>query len=64
MTASEQAKAAGLKSLAEVSRLSGVSAQTLTNWHQHKPQLFEVVLLGCCEKKRHDPPRQLTAQEN
>ncbi len=47
MKASEQAKAAGLKSLAQVSELTGVSFQTLNNWAKHKPQLFEAVLLGC-----------------
>lgn len=49
MTASEEAKKAGLKSLAEVSRLTKVSAQTLRNWHRDKPELFNVVLLGCCD---------------
>jgi hypothetical protein len=49
MTASEQAKAAGLKSLAQVSELTGVSFQTLNNWSKHKPDLFRVVLLGCAE---------------
>lgn len=49
MKASEQAKAAGLKSLAQVSELTGVSFQTLNNWakDEKKQQLFEVVLLGC-----------------
>ncbi len=47
ITASQQAKAAGLKSLAQVSELTGVSFQTLNNWAKHKPQLFEAVLLGC-----------------
>ncbi|MHC4538116.1 MAG: hypothetical protein ACYS6K_29675 [Planctomycetota bacterium] len=47
MTPSEQAKAAGLQSLSQVSRLTGVSLQTLTNWHSDKPQLFKAVLAGC-----------------
>jgi AcrR family transcriptional regulator len=51
MTPSQCAKAQGLRSLAEVVRLSGVSYQTLTNWHRDKPDLFEVVLLGCGVKK-------------
>jgi hypothetical protein len=50
--ASEQAKRAGLNSLAEVSEISGVSYQTLHNWKRSKPLLFDVVLLGCLEKKR------------
>ena len=51
MTASEQAKAAGLKSLAEVTRLTGVSKETLTNWQRNKPKLFAVVLKGCVAAK-------------
>ena len=47
MTPSEQAKAAGLESLAQVVRISGVSQRTLINWHKSKPQLFAVVLAGC-----------------
>ncbi len=55
MTASEQAKAAGLKSLAQVSKMMGanknghplVSQQTLRNWQRDKPELFKVVIAGC-----------------
>ena len=46
MTPSEQAKAAGLDSLAQVARATGQSARTLINWHKHKPDLFEAVLKG------------------
>jgi hypothetical protein len=46
-TPSQQAKASGLKSLTQVSDLTGVSLQTLTNWHKNKPELFKIVLLGC-----------------
>jgi hypothetical protein len=51
MTASEDAKAAGLKSLAEVSEMTGVSYQTLINWYKHKPALFAVVVAGCAALK-------------
>ncbi len=51
MTPSQAAKAAGLHSLSEASRLSGVSLQTLHNWHRSKPQLFAVVLAGCAATK-------------
>jgi len=54
MTASQQAKQAGLKSLAQVSELTGVSFQTLNNWVNMKPDLFQVVLLGCAEKINND----------
>ena len=46
MKPSEKAKAAGLKSLAELAEISGESVQTLNNWHKNKPRLFELVLKG------------------
>lgn len=46
MTPSEQCKQAGLKSLAELSRISEVSEQTLINWHKNKPALFGLIVLG------------------
>lgn len=52
MTASQQAKAAGLKSLSQVSEMTGQSAQTLINWSKNKPELFEVVLRGCAQLER------------
>lgn len=54
MTPAEQAKAAGLKSLAQVAELTGVSHQTLRNWHKSKPDLFRIVLAGCLMESR--PP--------
>ncbi len=47
MTPSQQAKAAGLKSLADVSRKTGVAVSTLKDWHRHKPKLFAIVIKGC-----------------
>tara|TARA_R110002020_G_scaffold67718_1_gene177612 strand:- start:461 stop:709 length:249 start_codon:yes stop_codon:yes gene_type:complete len=47
MTPAQQAKAAGLKNLSQVSHITGVSLNTLTNWHRDKPELFRIVLLGC-----------------
>lgn len=55
MTASEKAKAAGLRSLKQISDMLGtnsngrpmVSRQTLDNWHKNKPELFNAVLMGC-----------------
>ena len=47
MTPAKQAKALGLKSLAQVSALTGVSLQTLDNWSKNKPKLFKTVLQGC-----------------
>lgn len=51
MTASEDAKAAGLKNLAEVSEMTKTSPQTLINWYNNKPELFEMVVLGCATRK-------------
>lgn len=50
MTASKQAKEAGLKSLLQVSQIVKKSPQTLDNWSKQSPELFEVVLLGCAQK--------------
>jgi hypothetical protein len=46
ITPAQQAKAAGLKSLLQVSELTGVSIQTLSNWAKSKPDLFRVVIVG------------------
>jgi len=53
VTPSQQAKAAGIKSLLAVSEATGVSLQTLTNWHKNKPRLFSVVLAGCVAINNH-----------
>lgn len=54
MTPAQQAKAAGLKSLSTVSELTGVSLQTLGSWHKNKPQLFQVVVMGCVAVKESE----------
>ncbi len=46
MTPSQTAKALGCKSLSQVSQITGVSLQTLGNWHKDKPELFKVVCIG------------------
>lgn len=53
-TPSECAKAAGLKSLTQVMELTGVSLQTLTNWHRDKPKLFKTVIIGCNQRITND----------
>jgi hypothetical protein len=45
-TASEQAKLAGLKSLAELAEMVRKPPQTLRNWHRDAPELFAVVVAG------------------
>lgn len=54
MTASEQAKAAGLKSLAQAAEISGQSVRTLNNWHKAKPKLFAIVLAGCVSELQNN----------
>ena len=56
MKPSEQCKAAGLKSLAELSKISGESVQTLNNWSKHKPIVFDLVLRGAVVKKLEAAP--------
>lgn len=48
---SQQAKDAGLKSLAEVSSITKQSVQTLHNWAKNKPELFHAVVVGCANIK-------------
>ena len=52
MTPSQQAKAQGFKSLAQVAELSGVNVRTLNNWHKDKQYLFKIVLLGLATQLR------------
>ena len=47
MTPSQQAKTAGLKSLADVSRQTGIAVSTLKDWHREKPKMFAIALNGC-----------------
>jgi len=47
MSPSKQAKSMGLKSLVQVTELTGVSKETLSNWSRDKPKLFRIVLIGC-----------------
>lgn len=48
---SEAAKRAGLKSLAELSNISGESVQTLNNWFKNEPRRFELILKGAVLEK-------------
>lgn len=52
MKASEKAKNIGLRNLNQVAEYTGQSVQTLINWNKNKPELFDVVLLGCVEKQK------------
>ncbi len=44
MSPSQTAKHYGLKSLTQVSEISGVSVVTLNNWHKQREKLFHVLL--------------------
>lgn len=44
-TPSQKSKDTGYK-LVDVSRATGVSCQTLSNWSKNKPLLFKVVIAG------------------
>ncbi len=46
MSASKKAKAAGFKTLAEVSRISTYHVDTLTRLEKDQPIKFNVILLG------------------
>jgi len=45
--ASDQAKKEGLKSLSQITEITGVSTQTLNNWFNNKRNLFNIVVFGC-----------------
>ena len=47
MTASRQAKAQGLKSLAQVSQMTGQDVEKLIRWAKDRPELFNIILQGC-----------------
>lgn len=50
-TPSTEAKAAGLKSLREVAKMTKVKERTLTNWFHDRKELFKIVLIGCAAEK-------------
>lgn len=47
MTAAQEAKQQGFKSLAQVAEMLGVTTQCLRNWHKDDKNKFNIVLLGC-----------------
>lgn len=44
---SKTAKAAGLKSIEQVSQLTGKPRVTINNWFHRERSLFDVVIAGC-----------------
>lgn len=57
MSPSEICKAAGLDSLAELSRITERGESTLFKWYHEQPDFFEIVVWGAAEKKRRDKSR-------
>lgn len=52
MKPSEKCKTAGLKGLAELSRIVGESEQTLNNWSKHKPNVFDAVVMWAASQPK------------
>ena len=52
MKPSEKCKQAGLKSLAELSGITGESVQTLNNWSKNKPNIFDAALMWAVKKRK------------
>jgi hypothetical protein len=50
MTAAEEAKQAGYKSLTHLANLSGKTTRCLRDWHRSNKPLFNAVLLGFKDK--------------
>lgn len=59
ITPSMRCKAAGLKSLADLARISQVSEQTLINWHKNKPRLFSIVVAGAVAVRSDEESRSV-----
>ncbi len=51
MKPSEKCKAAGLKSLSELVKSTGVNEQTLIRWSRDKPKLFQLCIDGTLKQK-------------
>lgn len=47
MTPAQQAKEAGLKSLAQASEISTIPVSTLKDWFVKKPKQFDFVIRAC-----------------
>lgn len=52
MRPSEICKSAGFK-LVDLSKATGVSTQTLTNWSKDKPDLFRIIVAGVAVMKEN-----------
>jgi hypothetical protein len=60
MTPAKKVKSCGLTGLDEMSKLSTRPISTLTTWFTTKPELFDVVLSGCVNKKLNQSLADIT----
>lgn len=51
-TPSEQSKFYGCKGLRHLSEITGVSEQTLINWHESRPDLFKIICVGAAKESK------------
>lgn len=51
MTPSQQAKQAGLNSLAELMRLTGLPERTVHDWHKHNQTKFQIAIDAALYRK-------------
>ena len=63
MKPSEICKSAGF-TLAEVSKTTSVSIQTLNNWHKNKPALFKTIVAGVAALKENGEKLHDLVQRN
>lgn len=47
MTPTQYIQQRGLHNLAQVTALTGISRQTLSNWYHNRKRLFDIVVTGC-----------------
>jgi phosphotransferase system IIB component len=50
LSASREAKAAGLRGVREMAKLIGRPERTIYNWYDNYPKQFDITLLGCVAK--------------
>jgi hypothetical protein len=50
MTPSKHCQQLGLKSLANLSKITNVPRRTLSDWFYSKPELFDIICKGCLVK--------------
>ena len=46
MTAAQEAKSYGLKSLTQASELTGWTTKALNDWHKSNPKRFRIIMQG------------------